>query len=108
MTGHAAVDRPRPGPRRHRGDRRDIARDKLDPTLRFYDAAEEAFNRLAALPGLGARVEPEPRRFPGLRFWPIRGFRNYLVLYAPIADGVEVFRVIHGSRNLIQLLRGTP
>lgn len=29
-----------------------------------------------------------------------------LVLYLPVESGVEILRVIHGSRNLLTLLKG--
>jgi plasmid stabilization system protein ParE len=35
----------------------------------------------------------------------IKGFQNYLVLYLPIEGGVEIARVIHGSRDVESLLQ---
>ena len=34
-----------------------IGRDSLDAEIRFYDAAEAAFDQLAEMPFIGARVE---------------------------------------------------
>src|SRR4051812_29205837 len=77
-----------------------IAQDKLDAALRFYDAAEAAFDLLASVAGAGPRVEPSIDLVPDLRFWPIKRYRNYLVLYRPLPDGVEILRVVHGARDL--------
>ena len=67
---------------------------------------QDAFDLLAAFPGIGARVEPPIESIPELRFWPIKGFRNYLILYRKITDGAEILRVVHGARDLPALLRG--
>ncbi len=43
-----------------------------------------------------------PRRLP--RVW-VTGFEKILILYRSIEDGIEVLRVVHGSRNVKRLLR---
>lgn len=58
----------------------------------------EAFERLASMPGLGRSQE---HRRPDLRSWPVG---SYLIFYRPLADGVEVVRVLHGSRDVDNLL----
>lgn len=77
-----------------------IAQHNLYAGLRFYDAAEAAFELLAHMPGAGPRVDPPVHAAPDLRFWPIARYRNYLVLYRPLTDGVEILRVIHGARDI--------
>jgi len=81
-----------------------IARDRLDAALRFVDDAEVAFDFLALWPSAGPRVEPSPVHIPDLRFWPIKRFRNYLVMYRPIPDGVEILRVIHGAQDMTRMV----
>ncbi len=49
---------------------------------------------LADNPYIG-RARPELA--PGLRSFPVG---NYIVFYRPIEDGVEVVRVVHGSRDI--------
>ena len=39
-----------------------------------------------------------------LRVFRVSGFEKTLVLYRPSPDGVEILRVIHGSRNIMALL----
>jgi toxin ParE1/3/4 len=81
-----------------------IAKDKLSAALRFYQRIEETFERLAVWPSCGApRVTRNPL-LHGLRSYPIRGFRNYLVFYIPFEDRVEILHVVHGARNLPAVL----
>jgi plasmid stabilization system protein ParE len=40
-----------------------------------------------------------------LRVFRVKGFERILILYLPLPDGVEILRVVHGSRNLEVLLR---
>jgi toxin ParE1/3/4 len=77
-----------------------IARDNVDAAMRFYAAAEAAFDLLAHLPGAGPKVDPPIHAQPDMRFWPIARYRNYLVLYREIEDGVEILRVVHGARDI--------
>jgi toxin ParE1/3/4 len=77
-----------------------IAQDNLPAALRFYDAAQEAFDFLAATPGAGPLFDPPLPAAPDLHFWPITRYRNFLVLYRPIAGGAEIVRVIHGARDI--------
>jgi toxin ParE1/3/4 len=39
-----------------------------------------------------------------MRFWPVTGFRNYLVFYFPLSDGVEIVRVLHAARDWTRVL----
>jgi plasmid stabilization system protein ParE len=40
-----------------------------------------------------------------LRVFPVSGFEKMLVLRLPLPNGIEILRVLHGSRNLRTLLR---
>jgi plasmid stabilization system protein ParE len=40
-----------------------------------------------------------------LRLFRVIGFERILVFYRPLDEGVEILRVVHGSRNLRALLR---
>jgi toxin ParE1/3/4 len=94
--------------RRARQDVRGIA-DQLAQTssrtaLRFLDATEAAYTRLAHAPGLGGPYESAPPHLAGLRIWPVTGFKNYLIIYQVGADEIEIVRVLHGARDLDALL----
>lgn len=81
-----------------------ICTGSLAAALRFHDAAQKAFSLLAHMPGMGTQRPTKSPALQGLRTWPIKGFRRYLVCYRPIADGIEVLRVLNGVRNLNRLL----
>jgi toxin ParE1/3/4 len=85
-----------------------IARDKAAPAERFLRVAESAFELLARTPAIGTVwVSPNPR-LAGVRVYPLpRGFRNYLVFYRPLPDGVEILAVLHGARDLGAVLEDT-
>jgi toxin ParE1/3/4 len=49
-----------------------------------------------------------PRRFRhsrlrALRSFRVSGFDDYLIFYSPIPDGIEVYHVYHGARDLERL-----
>ena len=71
---------------------------------RFRDQAEVTFQRLAGMRGIGARYEHDHPALAELRFFPISGFSKYLVFYRPIADGIEIARVLHGARDIHEIL----
>lgn len=81
-----------------------IRRDNPRAALRFLEAAEEAFQKLAAMPQLGALEDVESTELTGLRCWPIHGFKKHLVFYLPVENGIYVVPVLHGSRDIGAIL----
>src|SRR4051794_8292504 len=71
--------------------------------LRFLDAAEGTFRQLASMPGMGQRHETENPLYQDLRCFPISRFPAHIVYYKPLADGIIVIRVVHGSRDIDQI-----
>jgi toxin ParE1/3/4 len=83
-----------------------IARDNLDAAIRFLDAAELTFQRLAESPDLG---NPSHFRHPalaGLRRWHVEGFRKHLIFYFVYESEIEIARVLHASRDWEAVLEG--
>ena len=77
-----------------------IAQDNPNAADRFFDTVESAFAFLAKNPQAGRlRRFSAPELF-GLRSWRIRGYKNYLIFYRLLPDTVEIFRVLHGARDL--------
>ena len=72
--------------------------------IRFLNEADRTFTRLAGMPGIGSLYDPEAPGLADLRFFPVSRYRSYLVFYRPTPDGVEIVRVLHGARNLPELL----
>ncbi len=78
-----------------------IAEDNIEAADRVIDALYAAFVKLAQMPGMGHRrhdLTSEP-----LRFWPIF---NYLIIYRPETDPLEIVRVVSGYRDVAALLIG--
>jgi toxin ParE1/3/4 len=80
-----------------------IARDNLAAAERFLAAAEDAFALLSRNPDMGTACNFLNPRAAGIRMWTIRGFENRVVFYRPIADGIDVVRVIHASRDFSEI-----
>lgn len=72
---------------------------------RFLVAAHETFALLSTQPQMGWHVRVRHPRLASLRVFRIYGFEQMLVLYQPLRSGVEIVRVVHGSRDLAAFLR---
>ncbi len=75
----------------------------VEAGLRFYDACEQSFSLLASQPKLGVSRDFGLSILAEMRLWKPKGFDDYLIFYRPIQDGIEVMKVIHGSRDLPML-----
>jgi toxin ParE1/3/4 len=71
---------------------------------RFLIQAEATMKRLAGMPGIGTRYQPDEPLFGELRYLPVSRFPAYLVFYRAIPGGIEVVRVLHGARDVDGLL----
>ncbi len=71
-----------------------IADDSIDRADAFLDRIEVKLQTLAQNPGLGRRRE---ELSAGLQSFPIN---SYVVFYRAMANGIDVIRVLHGSRDI--------
>jgi toxin ParE1/3/4 len=76
-----------------------IADDSLDRADDFLDRVDEKLQSLARTPGMGRRRE---ELLPGLQSFPVG---NYVVFYRAIEDGIDVIRILHGSRDIEEIFR---
>jgi plasmid stabilization system protein ParE len=60
--------------------------------------------RLAAAPFLGSAQRLRNRKLAGIRTWTSPEFKNYVVYYRPVTNGIEVIRILHGARRTQRLL----
>jgi toxin ParE1/3/4 len=72
--------------------------------IRFLRAADSTFARLARMPGIGVRYEPDDPIYAELRYVPITRHPNHIVFYRPVPGGIEVLRVLHGARDISSIL----
>jgi toxin ParE1/3/4 len=75
-----------------------IARDKPETAKRYLSILRDQCRLLADNPGLGLQGE----EYLGLYKFPVG---NYLIFYRPVSDGIQVIRVLHGSRDIERELR---
>ena len=76
--------------------------------LRFLQAAEDTFAELAAMPYMGRAEDFDNPRLTGMRRWRVRGFDSYLIFYQPLAQGIDVLRVVYATRDLPGLFLSEP
>ena len=74
-----------------------IAQDSPDNFDRFLDRIQETCLTLTDFPKLGVSCEELKT---DLRSRPVG---NYLIIYFPLEDGVDIVRVLHGSRDIERL-----
>jgi len=67
--------------------------------LSFIAATESAFTHIAQFPGSGSPKYGLALNLPGLRSWPLDGF-PYLVFYLDTTTHLDVWRVLHGERDI--------
>jgi toxin ParE1/3/4 len=65
-----------------------------DTANKFLDAMAQKFEILANFPNMGRRRD---ELSPILHSFPVD---DYLIFYRPIADGIEITRVVSGYRDL--------
>jgi toxin ParE1/3/4 len=59
-------------------------------------------------PGIGQHWNSPDSRLAGLRHVPVTPYRNYLIFFRATEDAVEVFRVVHGARELESIVEEIP
>ncbi len=73
---------------------------------RFLDVTRQTLDLLAANTEMGNALSVRKLELKGLRKFPVgSGFKDILLFYFPVTDGIELVRVIHGSRDLRDLFR---
>jgi len=75
-----------------------ISQDNPPAAYRWLQSLNAELDTLLRFPGLG---RPREELRPNLRSLP---FGNYMIYYAPTDDGITLIRVVHGARDIDQLL----
>jgi toxin ParE1/3/4 len=82
-----------------------IAEENPAAADRFLDAAYQTLTQLAQLPGIGRQRTFRASRLAGLRSFRITDFADYLIFYRALPDGIEVYHIFHGARDLEALFK---
>lgn len=72
--------------------------------LGFVDALERSFLHIGRHPASGSTRYACALELPGLRCWPVKGY-PHLVFYIDRDDHVDVWRILHGQRDIPAWLR---
>lgn len=67
--------------------------------LDFIDALEQAYTHIGRHPGTGSPRYAHELDLPGLRSWALSR-HPYLVFYVEGPDCIDVWRVLHGRRDI--------
>lgn len=81
-----------------------IAREDLAAAERVLSAIEETVKLLSDTPDMGICHVTRIKRLAGIRFFPAKRFRSFLIYYQPVPGGIEIVRVIRGERDRARLL----
>lgn len=67
--------------------------------LGFITALERAYTHLSRHPASGSLRYAHDLELPGVRYWQVRPF-PYLIFYTEQQDHLDVWRVLHASRDI--------
>lgn len=67
--------------------------------LNFIDALEETYRQIGTQPAMGSPRYAHELDIPGLRFRSVKRF-SYLVFYVERESEIDVWRVLHGERDI--------
>lgn len=67
--------------------------------LGFIDALEKAYSHIGRQPATGSPRHAHELNLPGLRAWPLTRY-PYLVFYVEHLYHINVWRVLHGQRDI--------
>ena len=70
-----------------------------EAALGFIDALEQAYRHIGRNPNTGSSRYASELNLPGLRFWPLKRY-PHLVFYLDRDDHIDVWRVLHGQRDI--------
>lgn len=73
--------------------------DAQQAAIGFVDALEEAYAHLGRHPATGSPRYGHGLQLPGLRSWPLTRY-PHLIFYVERPDHIDVWRVLHGQRDI--------
>jgi toxin ParE1/3/4 len=66
---------------------------------RFLAAVKDAYRLLREMPEAGSLWPTTNPRYEGLRVWPLRRYRNYLIFYRQVNEVLQIVRVQKAARD---------
>jgi len=77
----------------------------VDLAEQYLAAVDETCALLVKQRRIGAPHDSGLPELAELRRIPVKGFENYLIFYLPLPGGIDVIRVLHGARDIENLLK---
>jgi toxin ParE1/3/4 len=81
--------------------------DAPSAALGLIDALEKAYSHISRHPATGSPRYAHELNLPGLRFWPLTRYPPG-VFYIEKEDHIDVWRVLHGQRDIPAWLQTEP
>lgn len=72
--------------------------------LGFIDALEQAYAHISLHPATGSPRYAHELNLAGPRSWPLTGY-PYLLFYVEHPDHIDIWRVLHGQRDIPAWMR---
>ena len=76
-----------------------LAEGAREAALGFIASLETAYAHIGQLPASGSPRYAHELNLPGLRCWPLNRY-PYLVFYVETAEWIDVWRILHGQRDI--------
>jgi plasmid stabilization system protein ParE len=80
-----------------------IAQDNTEAADRVEQAIYDACKFVAESPLRGHTHKELTSR--NIRFWTLTGYSNYCVMYKPDTSPLRIIAILHGKRNILQILK---
>ncbi len=81
-----------------------LSENASEAALGFIDALEQAYSHIGRHPDTGSSRYAGELNLPGLRFWPLKKY-PHPVFYLEQSDHIDVWRVLHGQRDIPASMR---
>lgn len=78
-----------------------------EAALGFIEALERAYAHIGLHPATGSPRYAHELDLPGLRSWPLTHY-PHMIFYIERSDHIDVWRVLHGQRDIPGWLFGDP
>ncbi|WP_342239888.1 type II toxin-antitoxin system RelE/ParE family toxin [Inquilinus sp. OTU3971] len=78
--------------------------DAIEAAIGFVDALEHAYAHIGRHPAAGSPRYAHELNLPGLRSWPLVRY-PHLVFYVERDQHIDVWRVLHGERDIPSWMR---
>lgn len=76
-----------------------LAEAAVEAALGFIDALEQGYSHIGRHAATGSPRYAHELDLPGLRSWPLKQY-PYLIFYVEREDHIDVWRVLHGQRDI--------